>query len=1135
MERFECKQTMFLAVDRMSREDLSVQDMAENTCEVTVVSPLSIFVALRGPPLKLDEDGTLELAERLYFEGNAPGPFWVTLSAEYGSVTAEGDGVYSNGTKNYLHFKVDTVEWLMALMESKEVKLLPAQHFWGTDYLYIGLQSSLDPPNASNVGGRELTLGLNYSMQIEVVPKRDEPQIYMAHGSTAVAQADKAHQVNASIVYVDLAATGHARVHVKSPFGELSFPELDVMMDEEAPGLTEFFADQEFDQEVEEEYATRIPARNGVWPTVSRYETSTGDGFTLSGEVSALNRVLAQLRFTPPADSPNSGALTVSLQRTPSSVDWESESSAGTFQTEEVLAQKDFAVAIEPLAKSKFTCFIGGPAVTFVNPGEESRDGGVTVYPEASASVEVTKAVAEELHEFRVSVKHGTLGLDVNKFPAARICPPFYPDVGGCAQDEVDAWVIYGRIADAALALESLVYTPPIGYAGQDLMRITGSCSEVSLEVKMNIIKGFLPPVVRCCEHEVMEVHRALEPAPVPPAILESNAYGEIPAVAQVRFTTDLGQLAFWPVQGLYFDHGFDVAPIHNVSSQIVADGPGAIVQHGLGSKLALLHIPETEPRVEGTLVVEVLDARSGLSSSCTCPIKVSAYRREGLPLISIDMPTPNTTFLLSGLGVRSWELTVPSFGLISAAFRTPCYVKLSVPRGRLVPPVPPPWRQAAEWREDKQGSYSLLAESVEDASDVVGKLRFLIQEEELDSREPLILAMSIEVFALPSGQQKDLDQAILRDQRDMQLEIRTEPSIPQLWMMTKRMEIQHAERISLERLNLQLLYPRPLVLQLSCEACTFFDEEFSSNSTYQITGMASVLQNHVAQLQMQVTCAVCDFEELLVKAWDPETLQLPSSQTDQGNLIVQVTCPVMIETSPIAKGPPLLRVQSSGVVVQAGESVDLKQLGLQSADPNEPLGLHAVVDHVEVRLSSRQGTLEIDVAALVGATEPYLADAADGAFTANTWSQDQVQVAVTGAEMSGEPFNIPSTNRRVPYVEPSRPANPENRTLLDARGALRPPRVLWTGKSLRLRGPAVQMQMTLSSVKYTADESGGGWDTVTMSMGMQTAELPLYIIRQVGEIVLKASPLKTMVAGHFLKPEIQAWHSTPQKREAGR
>ena len=29
--------------------------------------------------------------------------------------------------------------------------------------------------------------------------------------------------------------------------------------------------------------------------------------------------------------------------------------------------------------------------------------------------------------------------------------------------DELDAWVIYGRIADATLAIESLVYTPPFG------------------------------------------------------------------------------------------------------------------------------------------------------------------------------------------------------------------------------------------------------------------------------------------------------------------------------------------------------------------------------------------------------------------------------------------------------------------------------------------------------------------------------------------------------------------------------------------------------------------------------------------------------------------------------------------------
>ena len=48
------------------------------------------------------------------------------------------------------------------------------------------------------------------------------------------------------------------------------------------------------------------------------------------------------------------------------------------------------------------------------------------------------------------------------------------------------------------------------------------------------------------------------------------------------------------PVSGLYFDHGFDTIPMHNVSSQIVVDGPGTILQRGLASKLAMLHVPES-------------------------------------------------------------------------------------------------------------------------------------------------------------------------------------------------------------------------------------------------------------------------------------------------------------------------------------------------------------------------------------------------------------------------------------------------------------------------------------------------------------------------------------------------------------
>jgi hypothetical protein len=40
----------------VSQGSLGREDMAEATCGFSVVSPLSIFVALRGPPLKLEED-----------------------------------------------------------------------------------------------------------------------------------------------------------------------------------------------------------------------------------------------------------------------------------------------------------------------------------------------------------------------------------------------------------------------------------------------------------------------------------------------------------------------------------------------------------------------------------------------------------------------------------------------------------------------------------------------------------------------------------------------------------------------------------------------------------------------------------------------------------------------------------------------------------------------------------------------------------------------------------------------------------------------------------------------------------------------------------------------------------------------
>eukprot|EP00435_Cladocopium_sp_Y103_P019899 s669_g4.t2 len=572
----------------------------------------------------------------------------------------------------------------------------------------------------------------------------------------------------------------------------------------------------------------------------------------------------------------------------------------------------------------------------------------------------------------------------------------------------------------------------------------------------------------------------------------------------------------------LYFDHGFDaVTPMHNVSSQIVCDGPGTVLQRGLGSKLAMLHVAETETRTSGQLVIKVLDARSNLSSTSMCPIRVLTGRREGLPMIYIDMPTPNASFLLSGtLGARTpetlsgMEMAVPSFGFVSAAPSTPCLVKLEVPRGTLVPPHRAPHRiDATEWTEESRGSYSLLADSVEAATELTQRLRFRVAEEEID-RQPLVVPMSISVFALPSGQKSDMEKGVLRDQRDLQLSMSSEPSIPKLHIQQRQLHVPRPpQRVELAQLEMQLHYPRSFVLQLSCDACTFHDGSLSTASVYQVTGLAPVVQRHVASMEMEVTCANCEAEVVLIRAWDPTA----------GSLIAQASCQIITRSSAVARGPPVLQVESSGVTLRAGESVSLSHLSLRNADPNEPLGLYAVQDDVEVHLRSSQGILEVDVAALVGSSQAYLSDAKDGAATATKYDQEQEQVADMGAQMSGAAFNVPSANTRLAYVDPSRPADPENRTLLAPAGAQRPQMVLWTGRSLQLRGPAALMQATLATLKYTADERAGGWDTVQVAVGTdgQRGEVPLYIVRKAGDVLLKGAPLQTLIAGQFLKPNV--------------
>ena len=66
-------------------------------------------------------------------------------------------------------------------------------------------------------------------------------------------------------------------------------------------------------------------------------------------------------------------------------------------------------------------------------------------------------------------------------------------------------------------------------------------------------------------------------------------------------------------------------------------------------------------------------------------------------------------------------------------------------------------------------------------------------------------------------------------------------------------------------------------------------------------------------------------------------------------------------------------------------------------------------------------------------------------------------------------------------------------------------------------------MKQTLKQLKYTPDESAAGWDTVRIRMGRQTGEIPVYSLRQVGDVVLKAMPLKTLTVGEVLRLNVTA------------
>lgn len=70
------------------------------------------------------------------------------------------------------------------------------------------------------------------------------------------------------------------------------------------------------------------------------------------------------------------------------------------------------------------------------------------------------------------------------------------------------------------------------------------------------------------------------------------------------------------------------------------------------------------------------------------------------------------------------------------------------------------------------------------------------------------MVPISISVLALPRGRWEDVDQGLLRDQRDLQLVLRAEASMPEM-STEAQLQVSQSQVLSLKHLHLELTYPR--------------------------------------------------------------------------------------------------------------------------------------------------------------------------------------------------------------------------------------------------------------------------------------------------------------------------------------
>ncbi|CAE8581377.1 unnamed protein product [Polarella glacialis] len=652
----------------------------------------------------------------------------------------------------------------------------------------------------------------------------------------------------------------------------------------------------------------------------------------------------------------------------------------------------------------------------------------------------------------------------------------------------------------------------------------------------------------RCCEGYKVAVRPqlGLSPVAVPPCALTDNEYGLIPLVAQVRATSSMGTLGLWPVPGLYFDHALDTPPMHNASSQVVVSGPGVVIQRALASKLFLLHVDGRTTDTVGTVVIEVVDARSGLIASSSCPIEVQAQlSMEALPKLTLELSAVNASFRIGGrLRARDdegnalgFEVALPAMSITSEAPESPCLLHFDLPIGQLLAPRALPadglpiqwWTLPNASAPAPVASYRLFAKDVTDATQVLQHLRYRVAESDL-TKVQLRVPLTVTAYALPGATMEDIDKGILRDQRIIYLELLAEPSIPVVTIEGRELEAPRAKPVSLSLLGLSLTYPRPLEMRLSCGACVFQDDALQWTGVHQFSGSVSALQAHFAGLQIMVSSASVDLDLLNIRIYDPVTLHegwgvdYDKELTDpsKGNLVVDLSVRIPVTTSSLARGPPVLSILSQGITVNAGVSIALVgAAALRSADPSDPIGLRAVEGLLEAHVSCGQGTLVVDAALVVGAGSRYLADASGSARAAAMAAEAaEAVVAVAGkplqswADPAGASLKYADTSRPYDGLDP-------NSSYFGSPGLDGPGKVLRSGRKLLLRGSAIDLSRALATLVYNPDEGAGGWDSVVITLVQERGEIPIYILRRLGELVIVSPPLLSMQVGEVLRPNI--------------